>query len=77
MRRRQKERLKRRLAIILALALLGALAFFLPYLWSLFSGDSLPPEGIGRPLALVIQFPKHSGNSHLGPTALAARPMLV
>ena len=61
MRRRHKQRLKRRLAIALALALLAALAFFLPYLWGLYSGDSAPPEGIGRPLAAVTGVPKHSG----------------
>jgi hypothetical protein len=60
MRRRRKGQLKRRLAIALALAVLAALAFFLPYLWGLYSGDA-PPEGIGRPLAAVTQLPKHSG----------------
>jgi len=44
MRRRKRDRLKR-LAIILALVLLAALAFFLPYLWSLYSGDDIPPGG--------------------------------
>jgi len=47
MRRRKKEQLKKRLAILLALALLAALAFFLPYLWSLFSSDDGPPGGSG------------------------------
>ena len=55
MRRRRKDRFKRRLAIVLALALLAALAFFLPYLWSLYSGDDIPPEGLGRPLASMLQ----------------------
>ena len=50
MRRRQKQLLKKRLAIAFALVLLAALAFFLPYLLSLYSGDDLQPEGIGRPL---------------------------
>ena len=54
----RKARLKRRL--VLALAVLAALAFFLPYLWGLYS-DTAPPEGIGRPLAAVTQLPKHSG----------------
>jgi len=54
MRRRKRDRLKR-LAIILALVLLAALAFFLPYLWSLYSGDDIPPEGLGRPLASMLQ----------------------
>jgi len=61
MRRRRKERLKKRLAILFALALLVALAFFLPYLWGLYSSDDVPPEGIGRPLAAVTGVPKHSG----------------
>jgi hypothetical protein len=61
MRRRSKQRLKKRLAIVLALAVLAALAFFLPYLWGLYSADDVPPEGIGRPLAAVTGVPKHSG----------------
>ncbi len=61
MRRRTKERLKKRLAIVFALALLVALAFFLPYLWGLYSGDDVPAEGMGRPLAAVTGVPKHSG----------------
>jgi len=55
MRRRHKQRLKRWLAIALALALPAALAFFLPYLWGLYSGDDVPPEGIGRPFAAVTR----------------------
>ena len=61
MRRRKTERLKKRLAIVFALVLLGALAFFLPYLWSLYSGDDVPAEGVGRPLAAVTRVSKHSG----------------
>jgi hypothetical protein len=57
MRRRQKQRLKRRLAIVLALVLLAVLAFFLPYLLGLASGDDLPPEVIGRPLAALTRLP--------------------
>ena len=60
MRHRRKGRLKRRLALALALVVLAALAFFLPYLWRLYS-DNAPADGIGRPLAAVIQLPKHSG----------------
>jgi hypothetical protein len=60
MRHRRKARLKRRLVLVLALAVLAVLAFFLPYLWRLYSDDA-PPEGIGRPLAAVTQLPKHSG----------------
>ena len=41
--------------IVLALALLAALAFFLPYFLSLYSGDDIPPEGLGRPLASMLQ----------------------
>ena len=52
MRHREKARLKRRLLIALALAFLAVVAFFLPYLWRLYSDDA-PPEGIGRPLAAV------------------------
>jgi hypothetical protein len=61
MRRQKKEHLKKRLAILFALALLGVLAFFLPYLWGLYSGDDAPAEGIGRPLAAVTGVSKHSG----------------
>ena len=61
MRRRATQRLKKRLAIVFALALLGALAFFLPYLWGLYSGDDAPAEGIGRPLAAVTGVSKYSG----------------
>jgi hypothetical protein len=70
MRRRQKERLKRRLALALALALLAALAFFLPYLWSSSSGDDIPPDGLGRPLASNAPVAKHSGNRHLAGAGL-------
>jgi hypothetical protein len=61
MRQRQKERLKKRLALALALALLAALAFLLPYLLSLYGGDDLPPEGVGRPLASVTCLPSIMG----------------
>ena len=61
MRRQKKEHLKKRLAILFALALLAVLAFFLPYLWGLYSGDDVPPEGLGRPLAAVTRVSKHSG----------------
>jgi hypothetical protein len=61
MRRRQKQLLKKRLAIAFALVLLAALAFFLPYLLSLYSGDDLQPEGIGRPLAAVTRLPSIMG----------------
>jgi len=61
MRRREKDRLRKRLTLVLALALLAALAFFLPYLWGLYSGNDAPPEGGGRPLAAVTDVPKHSG----------------
>jgi hypothetical protein len=57
----EKERLKQRLAILLRSPSWRALAFFLPYLWGLYSGDDVPPEGIGRPLAAVTGWPKHSG----------------
>ena len=61
MRRRKKEHLKKRLAILLALALLAVLAFFLPYLWGLYSGDDVQLDGLGRPLAALTGVPKHSG----------------
>ena len=61
MRQRTKERLKKRLAIVFALVLLVALAFFLPYLWGLYSSDDVPAEGMGRPLAAVTGVSKHSG----------------
>ena len=70
MRRQKKEHLKKRLAILFALALLGVLAFFLPYLWGLYSGDDVPPEGLGRPLAAVTEVPKTLWNYHLGRTGL-------
>jgi hypothetical protein len=63
MRRQKKEHLKKRLAILFALALLGVLA-------GLYSGDDVPPEGLGRPLAAVTEVPKTLWNCHLGRTGL-------